>query len=117
MLVKVIDPALESTNGLNTDHDTSAPGVDVAIVKEALDNGNYWVLDAVQVSYDALEDNGQLLVLDGEKTVFDVWITNNTASYNFYIAASPGNSLTILLKSEGESIAKLNTQCHVESGF
>lgn len=122
MLVKLVDPALETSNSLNTDHETSGPGLDTSIVKKANENSS-WVLDSVQLSY-RNPDNpqapiaGQLIVLDGEKVKLDMWITSTYEVINVHIMASPLKDLTITLKTGGDGvIGKLNTQTHLEAEF
>ena len=117
MLVKQINPPLQSTNGFNTDSTESAAGVDVNIVKEANPNG-VWILDSIQCSYKGGTPEGRLVVKDGSKVVFDLDITINTLFLDLYIATSPGNNLEIMLYSGGESIVgKLNIQTHLEANF
>jgi len=116
MLCKIINPALATTNGINTDHDKSGPGLDVAIVKQPKDS-SVWVLDGIQYSYSgAGSAEGGLIVKDGDKEIFDIDLTDNRGGIELYIPSSPGKALEIRLKSGGTGmIGKLNTQCHLES--
>lgn len=116
MLVKVVNPALVSTNGFNTDHDKSGPGLDVAIVKQPKEN-SVWVIDAIQYSYSgAGTAEGGLIIKDGDKVVFDIDLVNNQGGVPLYLCSSPTKALEIRLKSGGTGmIGKLNTQCHLES--
>jgi hypothetical protein len=115
MLTKAVSPSLQTTNGINTDHEVSGPGLATTIVKRA-DENYVWVLDSVQVSYDFDGPvKGGLVIKDGEKTVFDIDIVYSMKDFNFYIPASPNEDLSITLKSGGDGvIGKLNVQTHLE---
>jgi len=120
MLCKIVNPALASTNGFNTDHSISEANQDTSIVKEP-EEGSYWVLDRVQCSYSSvdktpeIEINGGLIVKDGDKVVIDLDISQKLVDISFYIPASPGKDLTVELKKAGQSmVGKLNIQCHLE---
>jgi len=124
MLVKVINPNLTTSNGLNTDHETSGEGLDVAIVKRSQGADRYWVLDAVQYSYAhkggsvtlAAPINGGITIFDGDKVIWEADIPDFTGVLNFYIPASPDNELQVLLHSGGDNVVgKLNIQTHLES--
>lgn len=116
MLVKVVNPALASTNGFNTDHEISGAGQDTAIVKQPKE-GSVWALDLVTYSYSgAGVAEGGLVIKDGDKVIFDIDLVNNQGGVPLYLVASPGNSMEIRLKSGGTGmIGKLNTSCHLES--
>lgn len=121
MLTRIIGKPLPTTNGLNTDHDTSAPGLDVAIVKSA-DPNYIWVLDSIHLSYRKEQTPapgdaplGQIIVMDGDKIIFDQWINLSTMIIDTYLPTSPGNALTVTLKAGGvDTIGKLNIQTHLE---
>lgn len=116
MLVKMINPALATTNGLNTDKDKSSPGLDVAIVRKAVEN-SYNVLDAIQYSYSgAGSAEGGIIIKDGDKEIFDLDLTDNRGAVDLYICGSPGKTMEVRLKSGGAGmIGKLNIQTHLES--
>ena len=116
MLVKMINPALSTTNGLNTDHEKSEPGMDTTIVKQPSEN-SYHVLDGIQYSYSgAGSAEGGIIVKDGDKEVFDLDLVDNRGGLDLYLCCSPGKSLEVRLKSGGAGmVGKLNIQTHLES--
>lgn len=116
MLCKIINPALATTNGLNTDHDKSGPGLDVAIVKQPKEN-SYHVLDGIQYSYSgAGSAEGGIVIKDGDKVIFDLDLTDNRGAVDLYLCGSPEKALEVRLLTGGSGmIGKLNIQSHLES--
>jgi hypothetical protein len=116
MLVRVVQPALSTTNGFNTDHEVSGAGQDTAIVKQPKEN-SVWAIDQITYSYSgAGTAEGGLIIKDGDKVIFDIDLMNNQGGVPLYIVSSPNKPLEIRLKSGGSGmIGKLNTSCHLES--
>lgn len=120
MLTKSINPPLQSTNGFNTDVEIGGQGLVVAVVKTEKGPEQYWVLDSVQYSYRKTVATativGGLIVRDGDKIIIDLDIDNSFGNLQFYLPASPGQSLTVSLRSGGAEIfGKLNVQTHLET--
>lgn len=116
MLVRVVQPALATTNGFNTDHRVSAAGADVTVTKQPQEN-SIWAIDQITYSYSgAGTAEGGLIIKDGDKVVFDIDLVNNQGGINLYLVSSPEKPLEIRLKSGGAGmIGKLNTSLHLES--
>lgn len=120
MLAKLVNPPLASTNGFNFDNEVSGPGLEVAIVKTTQEE-RYWVLDGVYYSYDDKDALGNLIVMDGDKVVIDLFLPVPMGHLDFYLPASPGRDLKILLgpgnknKDAPAITGKLCTMCHLEN--
>ena len=122
MLVKLINPPLQTTNKINTDHDVSGEGSPVAIVKRAVeDEFSYLVLDGVQISYRDVNEiasqpiQGSVTVKDGDKVILDIDINVSQFGLQLYIPISPTKDLTVTLHpGNSAAIGKLNIQTHVE---
>lgn len=116
MLVRVVQPALSTTNGFNTDHRISAAGADVFVLKEPKEN-SVWAIDQITYSYSGSGTaEGGIIIKDGDKVIFDIDLMNNQGGVNLYLVSSPSKSLEIRLKSGGAGmIGKLNTSLHLES--
>jgi hypothetical protein len=119
MVSKTINPNIGSYRAINTDHDVSGAGQDVAIVKESEAQDRIWVLDAIQYSYKqddspasgllAAPVSGGLTIKVGNDTKVDIDIFNLSDSLNLYIPGQTDKPTTVTLKSGGSGVVgKLN---------
>jgi len=125
MVSKTINPNIGSYRAINTDHDVSGPGLDVAIVKESEAPDRLWVLDAIQYSYKpdntdtagllAAPIMGGITIKVGDKVKWDADISDLTGVLNLYIPGQPDRATTVTLKAGGSKVVgKLNVQWHLE---